>query len=136
MKSSNTSNRLKDIMSARDLKQVDILRLCAPFCDKYGIKLNKNDLSQYVSGKVIPGQDKLTILGLALGVDEVWLMGYDTAPAADPTSDAPPELSEEARSIGFAYDRADDGTKTAVAKLLDVKRTYSEWEEKRNAFVA
>lgn len=78
MKKSNTSERLKELMDARGLKQVDILRLCEPYCKKYGIKLNKNDLSQYVSGKVSPGQDKLTILGLALGVDEVWLMGYDT----------------------------------------------------------
>ena len=67
MKKVNTSVRLKQIMSERGLKQVDILRMCAPLCEKYGIKLNKNDLSQYVSGKVSPGQDKLTILGQALG---------------------------------------------------------------------
>lgn len=34
-------------------------------------------MSQYVSGRTEPGQDKLTILGLALNVSEAWLMGYD-----------------------------------------------------------
>jgi hypothetical protein len=34
-------------------------------------------LSQYVSGKAVPRQDKLTVLGLGLGVSEAWLMGYD-----------------------------------------------------------
>ena len=64
-------------MSDLNLKQVDILNLAAPYSKKYGIKLNKNDLSQYVSGKVEPGQNKLYILGLALNVNEAWLMGFD-----------------------------------------------------------
>lgn len=78
MKESTTADRLKQLMNERQLKQVDILRLCKPFCDKYGVKLAKNDLSQYVNGKSEPGQDKLTILSLALGVEETWLMGYNT----------------------------------------------------------
>lgn len=80
MKKYNTSDRLKQILSERNLKQVDILRLAEPFCKKYSIKLNKNDLSQYISGKVEPGQNKLYILGLALNVNEVWLMGFDDVP--------------------------------------------------------
>lgn len=80
MKKFNTSYRLKQIMSQRNLKQVDILNLAAPYCKKYDIKLNKNDLSQYVSGKVEPGQHKLYILGLALKVNEAWLMGFDDVP--------------------------------------------------------
>lgn len=77
MKESNTSERLKYIMSSRGLKQVEILEKCKPYCDKYGIRLAKNDLSQYVSGKVEPKQDKLSILGLALDVSEAWLAGYN-----------------------------------------------------------
>ena len=79
MKEYTTAQRLKQIMDARQLRQVDILRLAKPYCDHYGVKLNKNDLSQYVSGKVEPGQDKLTVLGLSLGVSEAWLMGYDAS---------------------------------------------------------
>lgn len=70
-------------MSERGLRQVDILAASKPFCDKYGIKLAKNDLSQYVNGKVEPGQEKLSILGMALNVSEAWLMGYDVSRARD-----------------------------------------------------
>lgn len=96
MKNSSTSERLKQIMNERSLRQVDILEAAKPFCEKYGVKLAKNDLSQYVSGKVEPRQEKLTILGLALNVSETWLMGYDVRRERDekeqPT--VPSELSE------------------------------------------
>lgn len=77
MEKENTSIRLKRLMTQRDLKQIDILNACIPFCEKYHVKMNKSDLSQYVSGKVEPNQDKLFILGNALNVSEAWLMGYD-----------------------------------------------------------
>ena len=77
MKTENTSIRLKKIMADRQLRQVDILEKCKPFCEMYGITMNKSDISQYVSGKTEPGSKKLTILGLALNVTETWLMGYD-----------------------------------------------------------
>ncbi len=77
MKKSTTSERLKKIMNERQLKQVDILEMAKPYCKKYDTKLNKNDLSQYVSGKVEPGQKKLSVLSSALNVNEAWLMGYD-----------------------------------------------------------
>lgn len=72
-----TANRLKEVMKRYDLRQVDILKRAEPYCKQYGIKMGRNDLSQYVSGKVSPGQEKLTVLALALGVSETWLMGYD-----------------------------------------------------------
>jgi transcriptional regulator with XRE-family HTH domain len=77
LKKENVSIRLKAIMKERKLRQIDILNKAKPFCDKYGVKLNKSDLSQYVSGLVEPGQEKLTILGESLGVSEAWLMGFD-----------------------------------------------------------
>ncbi len=77
MKELTTADRLKQIISERGLKQVDILEACKPYCEKYGVSLKKNDLSQYIAGKVEPRQDKLSILGMALNVNEVWLMGYN-----------------------------------------------------------
>lgn len=77
MKICTTSQRLKQILSERNLKQIDVVRLAEPYCRRFRQKLGRNDLSQFVSGKVSPGQWKLTILGLALNVSEAWLMGYD-----------------------------------------------------------
>lgn len=77
MKRHTTAQRLNHIMAIRNMRQVDVLAAAEPYCKKYGVKFGKNALSQYVSGKVEPGQEKLTILGLALGVSEAWLMGFD-----------------------------------------------------------
>lgn len=77
MEKVNTSYRLKSIMSERNLRQIDILNLTKPYCEKYNIKMNKSDISQYVSGKNEPSQDKLVILAMALGVNEAWLMGFN-----------------------------------------------------------
>ena len=77
MKKANTAIRLKEIMKKRNLRQIDILNLTTPYCEKYNVKMNKSDISQYCSGKVEPNQDKLYVLGEALNVSEAWLMGYD-----------------------------------------------------------
>ena len=84
MKKYTTAERLRQIMSQRGLKQIDILLLAEPYCIKYNVKLNKNDLSQYVNGKVEPKQHKLSILGLALNVNEAWLMGFDVPMEREP----------------------------------------------------
>lgn len=77
MKNSNTALRLKQLMKERNLKQIDIVKLAEPYCKENNIRLGRNDISQYVSGKSEPGQHKLYILGKALNVSEAWLMGYD-----------------------------------------------------------
>ena len=77
MKIANTSDRLKEIMRERNLKQVDILNAAAPYCEKYNVKLNKSDISQYISGKTEPNQNKLYVLSEALNVNVSWLMGFD-----------------------------------------------------------
>ena len=66
MKISNTSTRLKKIMTDNNMRQVDILKKVEPYCQVYNIKMNKSDISQYVSGKVEPSQDKLVILSMEL----------------------------------------------------------------------
>lgn len=78
MNKKTTAERLNELMCLRGIsKQTEIVELCQPLCKKYNERLGKNDLSQYISGKVVPGQRKLTILAEALNVSESWLMGYD-----------------------------------------------------------
>ncbi|SEN73840.1 Helix-turn-helix domain-containing protein [Amphibacillus marinus] len=72
-----TGRRLNQIMSERNLKQVDILNLTKRFTHG-NLKISKTDLSQYVNGKTEPRPDKLFILAKALEVNEAWLMGYDS----------------------------------------------------------
>lgn len=93
MKKESSSVRLKKIMSIRNLRQVDILNLTLPYCKKYGLKMNKSDISQYCSGKTEPNQKKLFVLGCALNVNEAWLMGFDVPMERTLSSEDPERLS-------------------------------------------
>lgn len=109
MEKETTSNRLRKIMSERNLRQVDILNLAVPYCEKYNVKLNKSDLSQYCSGKTEPNQDKLFILGEALNVNEAWLMGYDVPMARIAFKDIPQNFHSSFDNIEefkVAYDKS------------------------------
>lgn len=77
MKTNTTSERLKQIMELRNLRQADILAAAAPFCKVHNVTLGKSMLSQYIAGKNEPGQQKIMILSLALQVNPLWLMGFD-----------------------------------------------------------
>lgn len=77
MEKTTTAERLKQIMRDDDLTQADIVKKCRPFCEKFGLKMNRSDISQYISGRVEPKQNKLYIISKALNVSEAWLMGFD-----------------------------------------------------------
>ena len=44
MKKETTADRLKKLMSERNLKQVDILNLSLPVCARFNVKMNKSDI--------------------------------------------------------------------------------------------
>lgn len=99
MKVSCTAGRLRYLMKARGLKQVDIVRMCQPYCLQYGVKMNKSDISQYLSGKAEPSQDKLIVLGMALGVQESWLMGFDVPESRDIDVKKEPAMDDELSAV-------------------------------------
>lgn len=73
MSSGNFSDRLKQAMTACDMKQVDLIHVA----QEQGMKLGKSHMSQYVSGKTVPRADVMRFLAYALGVTEEWLAGKD-----------------------------------------------------------
>ena len=77
MERSSTSERLKQLMSERNIRQVDILEKSKPFQKQLGVKMGRSALSQYVTGKSKPDDKKLYLLSKTLDVSEAWLMGYD-----------------------------------------------------------
>jgi transcriptional regulator with XRE-family HTH domain len=77
MKTSTTAERLAEYMRIFNMRQVDILEAAAPYAEELGVKIQKSEISQYLSGKFEPGHDKIYALSVALGVNPVWLMGYD-----------------------------------------------------------
>lgn len=65
---SGFSTRLKEAMSSKHLKQVEL-------CEKTGI--GKSSMSHYINGTHSPTTDRVYLLAKALGVNEAWLLGYD-----------------------------------------------------------
>ena len=114
-----TASRLRELMTTRNLRQVDILDAVMPYSEKYGIKFTKNALSQYVSGKVEPKQDKLFILGLALDVDEAWLMGFDVPmERKKPVTENSNGLSEKQKILYNLINQLPDDQSEAWIHLL------------------
>ena len=62
------SQRLKEAIAKRGLKQVDIV-------NKTGI--NKGSLSSYINGKYHPKASNIEKLSQVLNVNKMWLLGYD-----------------------------------------------------------
>ena len=62
------ATRIRKALSIRNMTQTE---LCAK------TKISKSSLSEYMSGKYVPRQDKIFIIAKALDVDPVWLWGYD-----------------------------------------------------------
>ena len=115
MKRYTTSERLKQLMEERNLKQVDILNKSLPYCNRYGVKMNKSDISQYVSGKVEPSQDKLVVLGMALDVTESWLMGFDVPSERKDSS----QKAEKDFDILYRYSMLSERDKKIISDMID-----------------
>lgn len=77
------STRLKEIMKSHDYKQIDIIEKSKIYTEKSGVKLSKTFISDCVNGKVIPRQDKLSLLAKTLYVSEGWLLGYNVPKERD-----------------------------------------------------
>lgn len=118
----NTSDRLKQLMNERKLKQVDILNLSLPYCKKYNIKMNKSDISQYVSGKVEPSQEKLVVLGMALNVSEAWLMGFDVSPIHKDNS----KEAEKDVDLLWKFSMLEQRDKETILDMIDVMLSRKE----------
>ena len=69
------AERFSSILSKKNIKQIDLIRMA----QERGIKLGKSQISQYVSGKTLPRRDTLAFLADALGVETAWLMGEGTS---------------------------------------------------------
>ena len=115
MKRVTTAERLREIMEERNLKQVDILNLSLPLCAKWDVKMNKSDISQYVSGKVEPSQEKLVVLGFALNVTEAWLMGFDAPKERKETA----LQAEKDFDFFYKYSMLNERDKKIILNMID-----------------
>lgn len=127
------SQRLRQIQNERNLRQIDIIRLAEPYCNKFKIRIGRNDISQYISGKTEPRQNKIYILAKALNVSEAWLMGFDvprerTEEEATDTEPLPSEidLSDTEKKFLKMFSQLTD---TGKEKVIDYTRLIFQSEK-------
>ena len=72
------AERLRQAMAEKGLKQTDLVHEASA----RGEKLGKSQVSQYVSGKVVPRANVVSLLAALLGVDAGWLATGEGARAA------------------------------------------------------
>ena len=116
MRKDTTADRLKQIMHDYNMRQVDILKRTKPYCEKYGVKMSKSDISQYVSGKVEPSQEKLVILGMALNVQEAWLMGLDVPKERKDTA----QKAEQDFELFYKFSMLNERDQQLISKMMDI----------------
>lgn len=93
------SRRLNLVMKLRNMKQVEL-------CEATGI--SKSALSQYLSGRIKPRQQRMQKLAAALDVEPGWLLGFDASDG----------LSERERQLIAAY-RGDLRLRDEIDRLLE-----------------
>ena len=92
------ADRLRQAMAERGLKQADLVHGASA----RGEKLGKSQVSQYVSGKVVPRANVVALLAALLDVDGAWLAtGEGTRASARPetASQKPAARTSENRSV-------------------------------------
>lgn len=111
-----TSERLREIISIRNVKQVDLI-------EQTGI--SKGALSSYLSGRYVPKQDNIYKLSKVLGVNPAWLMGLDVPmetskqePDVNADLDYDADLIEKAMSLYNIYKNSNPEVRYAVDVLL------------------
>ena len=62
------SSRIKRALYIRGMKQSELCEIT---------KIPKSAMSEYISGAYEPKQDRVFLISKALGVDPVWLMGFN-----------------------------------------------------------
>jgi transcriptional regulator with XRE-family HTH domain len=135
-----TQQRLREALSARNMLPIELSRLSG---------IGKSAISQYLSGKVTPKQDKIYKLAQALKVSESWLMGYDEpmeqspAPASDDLPDLTPKDEREITRMmddmkdklmqeeGLMFD-GHPASPESIQSILDAMQIGMEMAKRRN----
>ena len=135
-----TQERLREALSARNMLPIELSRLSG---------IGKSAISQYLSGKVTPKQDKIYNLAQVLRVSESWLMGYDEpmeqapAPASDDLPDLTPKDEREIMHLmddmkeklmqeeGLMFD-GQPASPESIQSILDAMQIGMEMAKKRN----
>lgn len=114
--------RIKEALELRDMKQIELSKTTG---------ISKSALSQYISGRNDPKQDKIFIMANALGVNPLWLMGFDVPIESVETIDA----TKSERIMLSMYRQLDKSDKDKLFGFVNGLLSSEKYREKRNETV-
>lgn len=113
--------RIKKALSLRGMTQAELCRLT---------KMPKGSLSLYVSGAYEPKADRAHNMARVLGVDPLWLLGYDVSMDGKKNTPDERELDEGKRLWLDLYDRVGEDSRYLFVTLIDAFDSLPEEERK------
>lgn len=100
MDNSLFSDRLKETMARKGIKQIELVHMA----EAKNIKLGKSHISQYVSGKTVPRKEILQFLAEALEVDSNWLIGESSIIKSGRVDETMREFKKSVKLDNVLYD--------------------------------
>ena len=104
MEKAEIKDRIREAMELRELTQSELSEKA---------KIDKGQLSSYLSGKYKPRQRNIEALAKTLNVDEAWLMGFDSPmePQSANVSNENRFNSDDERTLILSYRKLNDKNK-------------------------
>lgn len=107
-------NRLRQALLNNDMSQTDLAKASG---------IRASSISDYLTGKYEPKQDKIYLLAKALRVEPAWLMGYDLEDSAYYTDPTVNEYAEQLRTnpnMRLLFDATKDMKKEDIDYVVDL----------------
>ena len=113
--------RIKKALSLRGMTQSELCRLSG---------LPKNSVSAYTKDAYEPKEDRIRAMARVLGVDPLWLLGYDVSMDGKKNTPDERDLDEGKRLWLDLYDRVGEDARYLFVTLIDAFDSLPEEERK------
>ena len=122
MEKAEIKDRIREAMELRELTQSELSEKA---------KIDKGQLSSYLSGKYKPRQRNIEALAKTLNVDEAWLMGFDSPmePQLANVSNENRFNSDDERTLILSYRKLNDKNKKKCSIYTNTLLTNQQMED-------
>lgn len=122
MEKAEIKDRIREAMESRELTQSELSEKA---------KIDKGQLSSYLSGKYKPRQRNIEALAKTLNVDEAWLMGFDSPmePQLANVSNENRFNSDDERTLILSYRKLNDKNKKKCYIYTNTLLTNQQMED-------
>ena len=115
------ASRLQKAMDLNGIKQSQLVEKT---------KIDKSSISNYLSGNYKANQENLSILAEVLGVNEVWLMGYDVPMKNQPTNQGNNTFNRTQALFDKTKDILSDDDRATIEFIM--QKTINNYEKNKN----